>query len=115
MHSHKDTVLIDTIVLRYVRCACDAGGRGFGRLRGVRDDCFHFVRCVDSPHEANSKHCVCCGVRYQRTKASDCELCGVSGEAELCLAFHVSNGTFDLTPAGCRVVRSVVGETDSVL
>jgi hypothetical protein len=36
MHSHKDTVLIDTIVLRYVRCACDAGVRGFGRLRGVR-------------------------------------------------------------------------------
>ena len=71
MHSHKDTVLIDTIVLRYVRCACDAGGRGFGRLCKVRGYLFNFARRVDSPHEANSKRCVCCGVRYQRTKAGD--------------------------------------------
>lgn len=71
--------------------------------------------CVDSPHEANSKRCVCCGVRYQRTKASDCELGGVSCEGQLCLAFNVSNGTCDLTLADCRVVRSFVGETYSVL
>ncbi len=70
---------------------------------------------VDSPHEAVSKRCVCCGVRYQCTIAFDCELGGVSGEGKWCLAVYLPNVVCDLAPAGCRVVRLFVGETNSIL